>query len=211
MKVAKNKLERARFVVEKLKELYSDANCTLESNNAWMLLEMTRLSAQCTDARVNIVSKDLFKKYPTPKDMANADIEELEKMIYSCGFYHMKAKDLINSSKIIHEQYNDKVPDTMEELLKLPGVGRKIANLILGDVYKKPSIVTDTHCIRITKRLGLTDTIVPYECEKQLKPIIEEKEQTDFCHRIVEFGRDICKSQNPKCDICPFKDFDCNK
>lgn len=210
MKKTKNeKAERAEYIVEKLKEIYPEAICTLESEKPWMLLEMTRLAAQCTDARVNIVSKELFEKYPTPKDMAEADVEELEKIIYSCGFYHGKARDLIKSSEIIHNKYNDNVPDTMEELLELPGVGRKIANLILGDVYHKPAIVTDTHCIRISNRMGLSDSKVPYETEKQLKKIVKEEEQSDFCHRLVMFGRDTCTARNPKCENCPFKDLNC--
>lgn len=207
----KEKIKRANEVVEKLKELYPDALCTLDYNNPWQLLEMTRLAAQCTDARVNIVSKDLFEKYKTPEEMANADIKELEKMIYSCGFYKMKAHDLKESSRIIHEKYNDNVPDNMDELLELPGVGRKIANLILGDVYKKPSIVTDTHCIRIANRLGLSNSKVPYKTEVQLKDLIKDEEQTNFCHRLVLFGRDVCKSQNPNCDNCPFKSYGCIK
>ena len=208
----KEKIERGRIVVSKLKELYPDAVCTLEyCENAWQLLEMTRLSAQCTDERVNKVSGPLFKRYPTPYDMANADIEELESLIFSCGMYHTKARDLKLSSRMIIEEFDGKVPDNMEDLLKLPGVGRKIANLILGDVYKKPSVVTDTHCIRISYRLGLTESHDPHKAEKELREIIEEKEQTDYCHRIVDFGRDVCKAQNPKCDLCPFKDFGCRK
>ncbi len=205
------KKKRAKEVVKVLKEMYPDALCTLEYDSPWQLLEMTRLAAQCTDARVNIVSKDLFEKYKTPYEMANADVHDLEKLIYSTGFYRVKARDLKESSRLIHYKFGGKVPDNMDDLLSLPGVGRKVANLILGDVYNKPSIVTDTHCIRISNRLGLSDSKDPYKTEMQLKGIIDEKEQTNYCHRTVLFGREICHSQNPKCENCPFAKYECNK
>ncbi len=203
--------KRAEEVMEVLSGLYPDADCTLSSDgDPWKLLEMTRLAAQCTDKRVNEVSIGLFEKYPTPKDMANADISELEEIIKPCGLYHMKAKDLKESSRQIAEEYGGRVPDTMQELLKLSGVGRKIANLILGDVYNKPGIVSDTHCIRISKRLGLTDTTDPRKNEEELSEIIPVQERAVFCHRLVNFGRDVCRAKGPLCDNCPFNSYKCS-
>ena len=202
--------KRAEEVMQVLAGIYPDADCTLSSGgDPWKLLEMTRLAAQCTDKRVNEVSIGLFEKYPTPLDMANADISELEEIVKPCGLYHMKAKDLKESSRQIVEEFSGIVPDTMEDLLKLSGVGRKIANLILGDIYGKPGIVSDTHCIRISRRLGRTDTKDPKKNEEQLSEIIPVKERAVFCHRLVDFGRDTCRAKNPLCENCPFNKYKC--
>lgn len=192
--------------MEKLKELYPDALCSLESGgDPWRLLVMARLSAQCTDERVNIVCRDLFREIPDADSMANAPIEQIETLIKSCGLYRSKAKSLKESSKLLIEEFNGNVPDNMEDLLSLPGVGRKIANLILGDVFHKGGIVADTHCMRICGRLGFypEGQKNPEKTEKIMTPLIPKEEQSDFCHRIVWFGRDICTAKNPKCRECP--------
>ena len=196
-------------ITEKLKEIYPYAVCALEWNGEpWRLLVMGRLSAQCTDARVNLVCRDLFKRFPTPKDMAEAELTEIEELIRSCGLYKTKAQSLKSSCKMLVNEYGGVIPDSMEELLKFPGVGRKIANLLLGDVYKKPGIVADTHCIRICGRLGAYSEEIkdPLKVEKTMSKIIAPTEQSDFCHRIVQFGRDFCSARNPKCDVCPIRD-----
>ena len=196
-------------ITEKLKEIYPYAVCALEWNGEpWRLLVMGRLSAQCTDARVNLVCRDLFKRFPTPKDMAEAELTEIEELIRSCGLYKTKAQSLKSSCKMLVDEYGGVIPDSMEELLKFPGVGRKIANLLLGDVYKKPGIVADTHCIRICGRLGAYSEEIkdPLKVEKTMSKIIAPTEQSDFCHRIVQFGRDFCSARNPKCDVCPIRD-----
>lgn len=190
-------------IIEILKTVYPVATCSLQYKDPVQLLICTRLSAQCTDARVNQISPKLFSNFPNLESFANATPEEVEPYIYSCGFYHAKAKDIVNMCKKLKNEYNGNVPDSIDELIKLPGVGRKTANLIIGDIYNKPSIVTDTHCIRITNRLGLSKSKNPAICEKQLRKILPENESTDFCHRLVEFGRDICSSRNPKCENCP--------
>ena len=196
-------------ITEKLKEIYPYAVCALEWNGEpWRLLVMGRLSAQCTDARVNLVCRDLFKRFPTPKDMAEAELTEIEALIRSCGLYKTKAQSLKSSCKMLVNEYGGVIPDSMEELLKFPGVGRKIANLLLGDVYKKPGIVADTHCIRICGRLGAYSEEIkdPLKVEKTMSKIIDPTEQSDFCHRIVQFGRDFCSARNPKCYVCPIRD-----
>ena len=196
-------------ITEKLKEIYPYAVCALEWNGEpWRVLVMGRLSAQCTDARVNLVCRDLFKRFPTPKDMAEAELTEIEALIRSCGLYKTKAQSLKSSCKMLVNEYGGVIPDSMEELLKFPGVGRKIANLLLGDVYKKPGIVADTHCIRICGRLGAYSEEIkdPLKVEKTMSKIIAPTEQSDFCHRIVQFGRDFCSARNPKCDVCPIRD-----
>lgn len=200
------KKERALQAVQRLEQLYPDALCSLESQSPLQLLIATRLSAQCTDARVNIVTKDLFAAYQTAEDFANAKISDIERLIHSCGLYKTKAKDIVNMSKMIVEEFGGQVPDTLEQLTRLPGVGRKTANLIMGDVYHQPAIVTDTHLIRITNRLGLVDTKDPYKVEMQLKKLLPPEASSDFCHRIVHFGRDVCKAQNPRCGECPLAD-----
>lgn len=206
IKAARNK---AAMVTELLKARYPDAVCSLEwHDSAWKLLVMGRLSAQCTDAKVNVVCCELFEKFPDAEAMANAEIEDIENIIRPCGLYHTKAANLKTASAIILANYNGTVPDTMEELLKLPGVGRKIANLILGDVYGKPGIVADTHCIRICGRLGFypSENKDPYKTELIMSELIEPSEQSNFCHRLVLFGREVCRSQNPLCDKCPMKE-----
>lgn len=207
---AMTKKQRALLAIEGLKKLYPDAICSLEYRKPYELLISVRLSAQCTDARVNIVTKDLFEKFPTLESFACASYEEVEEIVRPCGLGKTKAKDIVNLSKMLVEQYNSTVPDTMEELLKLPGVGRKTANLILGDVYHKPAIVTDTHCIRISGRLGLTDgSKVPLAVEKQLWKVLPPEEGSDFCHRLVLFGREYCTARSPKCAECPLRETAC--
>ena len=205
----KNKNEKSRInaIISRLKEKYPMSDCSLEyETEPYKLLIMARLSAQCTDARVNIVSKDLFEQFKSLEDFADADLEKLEKAIFSCGLYKTKAKNIKDMCKIISEEYNSKVPEDMQDLLRLPGVGRKIANLIRGDIFGKPAIVTDTHCIRLSNRLGLCSGENPYAVEKQLVKIIPPEESNDFCHRLVFFGREYCKAQNPVCGKCFLKD-----
>ncbi len=200
------KYELGRTVGEELLRLYPDAECSLEyENEPWKLLVMARLSAQCTDARVNTVSKELWKKYPTLTDLANADLHELEEAVRPCGLYKTKAKSILETAKILVNEHGGILPQTMEELLALPGIGRKIANLMLGDVFGQPNIVTDTHCIRICGRLGFypESEKSPEKIEKILDKCIEKSVQSDFCHRIVYFGRDICTARSPKCGECP--------
>lgn len=208
----KEKKARAAVLLKGLTERYPSAECALKyGGDPWRLLVMGRLSAQCTDARVNTVCVTLFEKYPTCRDMALADINDVEKLVFSCGVYRVKARNIIDFSRMICEKYNGKVPDNMEALLTLPGVGRKIANLILGDIYGKPAVVCDTHCIRIANRVGLSDSRDPYKTELSLSALIPGDGQSDFCHRLVLFGREICKSQNPDCAGCPFAGFGCKK
>ena len=196
------KKERALRIVEALEEEYPDARCSLESRGALELLIATRLSAQCTDARVNLVTPALFAAYPTAEDFARADEADVGRLIYSCGFYKTKAHDIVAMCRMLLDEYGGRVPDTIEELIKLPGVGRKTANLIVGDIYGKPSIVCDTHCIRITNRLGLTDSADPVKVEKQLRPILPPEKSGMFCHRLVWHGRAVCTARSPRCDGC---------
>jgi endonuclease-3 len=196
-------------IIETLKSLYPEAICSLEyGGDAWRLLAAARLSAQCTDERVNIVCRPLFERYPDVYAMAEAEIGELESIIRPCGLYHTKAESLIASAKLIVDAFDGRVPDEIEDLLTLPGVGRKIANLIVGDLYGKPAVVTDTHCIRICGRLGFYPEELkdPYKIEKILAAVIEPKEQSDFCHRIVWFGREVCTARSPRCEGCPLRD-----
>ncbi len=204
----KKKKELGKSVVQALKELYPEAKCSLEyDGSGYKLLVMGRLSAQCTDERVNIVCRELFVVYPTPKDLADADILEIERIIRPCGLYKTKAKSLKSMCQRLVYECGGVIPDTMEELLKFEGVGRKIANLILGDLYKKPAIVADTHCMRICGRLGFykDGQRDPLKTEMIMSEIIEPNEQSDFCHRLVLFGREYCSAKNPKCDTCPLK------
>ncbi len=203
-----NKKEKAALCVARLKEIYPEALCALESGgDPWRLLVMGRLSAQCTDARVNEVCKKLFEEIPDINAMAKAELSQIERLIFSCGLYKTKAQSLKGMAEMIVNKYDGQVPDTMEDLLTLPGVGRKIANLILGDVYGKPAIVSDTHCIRISARLGFCPPkSSPEKTEKILKELIEPCEQSDFCHRIVQFGRDTCSARSPMCYDCPLSD-----
>lgn len=192
--------------VEILRGLYPDAECSLESGgDPWRLLVMARLSAQCTDERVNIVCRDLFREIPDARAMANAPLAQIEELIRPCGLFRTKAKSLKESAAMLLTTYEGRVPDTMEELLSLPGVGRKIANLLLGDIYKKGGIVADTHCIRICGRIGFYPEELkdPLRVERILTPVIPVSEQSDFCHRIVHFGREICTARSPKCEGCP--------
>ena len=201
---------RASEVVRALEERYPDATCALQyEGDPWRLLVMGRLSAQCTDARVNVVCEELFRRFPDAVSMANAPIGEIEKLVYSCGVYKVKAQNIKDFSRMIVEDFDGRVPDTMEDLLTLPGVGRKIANLILGDIYGKPAIVADTHCIRISNRLGLADSKTPEKVERALVEIVEPEKQSDFCHRLVWFGREVCDARKPDCAHCPFSHYGC--
>lgn len=204
------KKERALKAVEILKELYPEAICSLNYSNPFELLVAVRLSAQCTDARVNLVTPALFEKYKTPADFAAANVEDIEKLIYSCGFYKSKAQSIVEMAQKIIAEFNNEVPDTIEKLITLPGVGRKTANLIVGDVYGKEAIVVDTHCIRISNRLGLVAEKDPKKIEFALKKIIPPEEGSDFCHRIVLFGRDVCTARKPKCSECKLSEI-CKK
>ena len=203
------KKERVKTAVERLERLYPDAICSLRYTDAFQLLIATRLSAQCTDKRVNMVTPALFAEFPTAEKMAAADVARVEQLIKTCGLYKTKAKDLVGIGKMITENYGGNVPDTIEELTKLPGVGRKTANLVCGDIFKKPAVVTDTHFIRICNRLGFTDTSEPYKCEMQMKKLLDPEKSNDFCHRTVLFGRDVCTARTARCgdcilnDICP--------
>ncbi len=197
-----------------LEEYYPESVCALRYSKPYELLIAVRLSAQCTDARVNIVTETLFSKYPTLEAFASAELSELEQDVKPCGFYRTKAKSIIEMANRLIDVYDSRIPDTMEELLTLSGVGRKTANLILGDVYGQPAIVTDTHFIRITGRLGLTDNKEPEKVERDLRPLIPPERSSDFCHRIVQFGRDVCTARKPKCEECRMKSFCahyCNK
>ncbi len=201
----KEKLPNAAAIIAELKNLYPDAVCALDyKSDPWRLLVQARLSAQCTDKRVNEVSVPLFAAFPTAKAMAEAEQSEIEELIRPCGLFRGKAKSIKEAAAIIVSKYGGRVPDTMEELLALPGVGRKIANLLLGDLYGKGGIVADTHCIRICGRLGFypEEKKDPLYTEKVMAPIIPIEEQSDLCHRIVQFGRDVCTARAPKCGEC---------
>ena len=201
------KKEIAKNCVEALKKEYPEAICSLNAENPLQLIIATRLSAQCTDARVNLVTPELFEKYPDLDSFCNAKIEDVEKIIHSCGFYRAKAKDIVNMAIKIRNEFGGEVPDSIEKLTTLPGVGRKTANLIMGDVYKQPAVVADTHLIRITNLLGLVSTKDPHKVELELIKIIEPEESSDFCHRIVLHGRAVCIARKPKCEICCMKEF----
>ncbi|MDO5382375.1 MAG: endonuclease III [Eubacteriales bacterium] len=206
------KKQLALEVIDRLAKEYPDAGCTLDFDDAWKLLVSVRLAAQCTDARVNVVVEGLFDKYPGIKDLAEAPVEDIEKIVHPCGLGKSKARDISACMKMLHEQYNDKVPDDFDELLKLPGVGRKSANLIMGDVYKKPAIVTDTHCIRLSNRIGLVkDEKDPKKVEMALWKIIPPEEGSELCHRLVYHGREVCTARTkPYCEKCCLNDI-CKK
>ena len=196
--------EKVLSIIALLKQQYPQALCALQYEKDYELMIAVRLSAQCTDARVNMVTPALFKAYPTLDSLAAAEPEDIEPYIHSCGFFRQKAKDIVYACRMLIDTYHRKVPDSMEALLKLPGVGRKTANLLLGDIYGAPgSVVCDTHCIRICGRLGLSQGTDPEKVERQLRAILPPEESSDFCHRIVLFGRDICTARSPKCGSCP--------
>lgn len=200
------KKERARLLVDALKNEYPDAICSLTAENPFELLVATRLSAQCTDARVNLVTPALFAKYRTLDDYVNADVKDIEEIIHSCGFYHGKARDIIEMARGVRDRFGGVVPDNIEDLTSLQGVGRKTANLIVGDVYSKPAVVADTHLIRLTNRMGLVDTKDPKKVETELRKILPPEESNDFCHRAVLHGRAVCTARKAYCDKCCAKD-----
>ena len=202
------KEELALEIIKRLKKEYPDAGCTLDYNQAWKLLVSVRLAAQCTDARVNVVVKELYERYPDVGALAEAKVEDIERIVKPCGLGHSKASDIRACMKILQEEYGGRVPDDFDALLKLPGVGRKSANLIMGDVFGKPAIVTDTHCIRLVNRMGLVDGIKePKKVEMALWKLVPAKEGSDFCHRLVYHGRDVCTARTrPHCDACCLSD-----
>jgi endonuclease-3 len=201
-------MDKVNAIIDILKARYPDAPCALHYSKDYELMIAVRLSAQCTDARVNLVTPALFAAYPTLESMAGADIAHIEELVHSCGFYKHKARDIVLGCQMLLNDYDSKVPNDMESLLRIPGVGRKTANLLLGDLYGVPgSVVCDTHCIRICGKLGLSTGKEPEKVEKQLRAILPAEESSDFCHRIVLFGRDCCTARNPKCDECPLKMF----
>ncbi len=199
------KKERVFNAIEILKKEYPEAICSLEYENPFELLVATRLSAQCTDARVNMVTPELFSTYKTLDDYVNADLADVERIIKSCGFYRDKAKSIIGMAKMVRDNFGGRVPDNIEDLITLPGVGRKTANLIVGDVYGKESIVVDTHMIRISNRIGLVNVKDPVKIERELKKVVPAEEGAAFCHRIVLFGREYCPARKPKCETCPME------
>ena len=203
-----NKKELALEIIKRLKTEYPDADCTLDYDDAWKLLVSVRLAAQCTDARVNVVVQDLYAKFPTMEALAAADVDEIEKIVRPCGLGRSKARDISLCMRMLMEEFGGRVPDDFDSLMKLPGVGRKSANLIMGDVFGKPAIVTDTHCIRLTNRMGLVDGIKdPKRVEMALWKIIPPEEGSDFCHRLVYHGRDVCTARTkPYCDKCCLSD-----
>ena len=201
------KKEIARLACEELEKIYPDIDCTLSYSKPYELMFAARLAAQCTDARVNVITKTLFVKYPNLQAFADADLAELEQDVKPCGFYHTKAKSIKEMAQKLLSDFNGEVPDTMEELLTLPGIGRKTANLMLGDVFGKPAIVTDTHCIRISGRLGLTKNKEPAKVEADLVKLIPPEISSHFCHQTVQFGRDVCRARSPKCEECTLNYF----
>ena len=210
-----NHMEKKEFaleVIKRLKKEYPEVGCTLDYNEAWKLLVSVRLAAQCTDARVNVVVQDLYAKYPDVNALAEAEVQDIEEIVRPCGLGRSKARDISACMKVLRDQYQGAVPDAFNTLLKLPGVGRKSANLIMGDVFKKPAIVTDTHCIRLVNRIGLVDGIKePKKVEMELWKIIPPEEGSDFCHRLVFHGRDICTARTkPHCEKCCLEDI-CQK
>jgi endonuclease-3 len=201
-----NKKEKISIIIERLKNIYPDTRCTLDYDEAYKLLISVRLAAQCTDARVNQTVPDLFAAYPTIDALAGATVDAVESIIRPCGLGKSKARDIVACMQMLRDIYNYHVPDTMEELLKLPGVGRKSANLILGDIYGKPAIVTDTHCIRLSNRLGLSKSTLPAKVEQDLRRIVPPSEGNALCHRFVDHGRAVCTARNPHCDDCTLRD-----
>ena len=203
------KREQMTKIVARMKEIYPEALCALEWQGApWKLLIMGRLSAQCTDARVNAVCRELFAAYPTPEALSEATVEEIEAYVRPCGLYHVKAQNTKDACSMLVKEFNGQIPDTMEELLRFPGVGRKVANLLLGDLYQKGGIVADTHCIRICGRFGMYPESLkdPTKIEHIMNELVAPEERCEFCHRIVQFGRDVCSARAPKCNGCPLSD-----
>ena len=206
-----NKMQKKARMLEiaaALEQLYPEAVCALEwQGDPWRLLIMGRLSAQCTDARVNQVSRELFAAYPTPAAMAEAPIEDLERIVHPCGLFRVKAQSIRDASAMLVRDFDGRIPDTMEELLRFPGVGRKVANLLLGDLFGKGGIVADTHCIRICGRFGMYPETLrdPVQVERRMNELLPIELRCDFCHRIVQFGRDVCSARAPKCDVCPLR------
>lgn len=199
--------QKALKIVDRLEREYPDAACSLEYEKPYELLIAVRLSAQCTDARVNIVTKPLFERFRSLEDFASAEISEVEDYIRPCGLFRTKAKSIVELANILLKDYGGELPETLDELIKLPGVGRKTANLIMGDVYHMPAVVTDTHCIRICNRLGLTSSKEPHKVENDLRAILPPERSSDFCHRIVHFGREVCSARKPRCEECPLAEF----
>ena len=201
------KTEKVKNIIEILKAKYPEVKCFLTYTHPYELLIAARLSAQCTDKRVNLVTPKLFERFDTIDKFADADVEEIAEYIKSCGLYKTKAEDLKGMCKQLRDDYNYQLPDTVEELTKLQGIGRKTANLIVGDIYNKPAVITDTHVIRISNRLGLTKSTNPAIVEKDLRKVLPTDESRDFCHRVVKFGRDVCIARNPKCEECELKEY----
>lgn len=209
----KQKKERLQQIDARLAEIYPDALCALEwQGDPWKLLIMGRLSAQCTDARVNIVCRALFEKFPTPLALAQGELSEIEEIVRPCGLFHVKAQNIKDASKMLVEEFDGVIPDEMDLLLKFPGVGRKVANLLLGDLYQKGGTVADTHCIRICGRLGMYPETLkdPLKVERIMNTLLPLEKRADFCHRIVQFGRDVCSARSPACASCPLSDL-CEK
>ena len=199
------KKEKALRAVEILEERYPDSLCSLEYSDPLQLLIATRLSAQCTDARVNLVTPELFGKYRSVEDFARADVSDIERIIHSCGFFRTKAKDIVEMSRMMIEKFGSRVPDNLDDLTSLPGVGRKTANLLMGDIYAKPAVVADTHFIRINNLLGLISTKDPFRAEQEMRKLLPPEKSNDYCHRCVLFGREICVARRPECGRCPLK------
>ena len=206
------KKELAKLVIERLKEEYPESHCSLDYDDAWKLLVSVSLAAQCTDARVNVVVEKLYGKFPDVNALAEAPVEEIEKIVHPCGLGNSKARDISACMKMLRDKYDGKVPDDFDKLLELPGVGRKSANLIMGDVFGKPAIVTDTHCIRLVNRMGIVDGVKePAKVEKELWKLVPPEEGNDFCHRLVDHGRAVCTARtDPYCDKCCLRDI-CKK
>lgn len=202
----KTEKNRALEIIELLKQAYPEVKCALVYSQPHELLIATRLSAQCTDKRVNMVTPALFKRFPSIEAFANADVAEVEEYIKSCGLFHTKAQDIVEMCRMLHDIYKDAVPDTIEELVKLPGVGRKTANLVAGDLYGKPAMVCDTHVIRLTNRLGLSKGKDAVQVEKQLRAVVPADEGLNFCHRLVWHGRLVCSARSPQCGECTLKE-----
>lgn len=197
--------EKSLQIIDLLEQRYPNAQCSLTYQKAHELLIATRLAAQCTDARVNIVTKELFADYPTIQSFAQASVSDIERYIHSCGLYKTKARDIVAMCRMLMEEYKGEVPDTVEKLIRLPGIGRKTANLVVGDIFGKPAVVCDTHCIRITNLLGLSVGKDPAKVEKQLRAILPPDKSNDFCHRLVLFGREVCIARRPRCTDCPLQ------